>query len=268
MSLAALQNRLQACVLSGERAIEPHVIGASPEDVAARLAIYSNAYRTRLTEALASNYPALAKLLGAGDFTTMAGLYSAAHVSRHPSIRYFGDALSEFLATESAYRDIPLLAELAAWEWAMTEVFDAADAPALGVETLASRPPAEWAELRFTLHPALRRLDLRWNVPAMWKALTSDSPRPSPELADEPRAWLQWRDGLQVMFRSLDAIEAVALRAVSDGQDFGELCVRVCDLVDDTEAPARAAACLRSWLSAGLIVGVHTVRPQSGQIST
>jgi hypothetical protein len=258
MSLATLQDRLQACVLSGERAIESQVIGASPEDVAARLAIYTNAYRMRLTEALASNFPALAQLLGAGDFATMAGHYMASHVSHHASIRYFGDVLPQFLASDARYREVSLLTELAAWEWAMTEVFDAADAQAVGVESLASRPPAEWAELRFTLHPAVRRLDLRWNVPSMWKALTSDSARPTPELADEPRAWLLWRANLQVMFRSLDATEAAALDAVNDGQDFGELCVRLCDRADEASAPIQAAAYLRAWMEAGLIAGARS----------
>jgi hypothetical protein len=245
-------------VLSGERAIESQLIGASPEDVAARLAIYTNAYRARLSEALASNYPALAKLLGASDFATMAGHYIASHVSQHASIRYFGDVLSQFLASDARYRDVWLLSELAAWEWAMTEVFDAADANAIGVESLAARSPTEWAELRFTLHPAVRRLDLRWNVPSMWKALTSDSARPAPELAGEPRAWLLWRANLQVLFRSLDATEAAALDAVIDGQDFAELCVRLCDRADAASAPLQAATYLRAWTEAGLIAGTHS----------
>ncbi len=257
MSLAAIQALLQAHVLEGERAIEPHVIGTSLQDVAARLEIYSSAYRARLTEALASNYPALAKLLGTHDFGTLADIYIAAHVSRRPSIRYYGDALPEFLATHSRYRDVPLLVELASWEWSMTEVFDAADASAIGIETLARVPPGEWAELRFTFHPAVRQLDLSWNVPPLWKALTSDQPRPAPELAPEPRAWLQWRGGVQVLFRSLDAVEALALRAVIGGRSFGEMCTGICDLIGETEAPVRAAAHLRGWVDAGLITGIH-----------
>ena len=257
MSLAAIQERLQAHVLAGERAIDAHVMGSSPQDVAARLAIYGDAYRARLAEALASNYPALKQLLGPGDFAALAARYIAAHVSRQPSIRYYGDTLASFLAADPGYREVPLLAELAAWEWAMTEVFDAADARAIGSETLARVPPGSWAELRFSLHPAVRLIDLRWNVAPLWKALTSDQPRPPHELDAEPRAWLLWRDGLQVVFRSLDAAEAAALRITMNGGSGGELCVSLCEHVAAAQAPLRAAALLRSWLDAGLITGLH-----------
>lgn len=257
MSLATLQERLQARVLGGEHAIEAHVVGTSAADVAARLAIYSDAYRTRLTEALANNYPALAKLLGTRDFASLAGRYIAAHVSRTPSIRYYGVALSEFLATDAGYQDAPVLAELAAWEWAMTEVFDAADGSPIGAEALVCIAPEDWAELRFDFHPSVRRLELRWNVPPLWKALTADEPRPEHELAAEPQAWLQWRDGLRTLFRSLEADEAAALRVTMDGGSFGELCLRLSKLLDDAQAPGRAAVHLRSWLDAGLVTGIR-----------
>jgi hypothetical protein len=257
MSLASLQDRLQAHVLGGERAIEADVVGSSAEEVAARLAIYTEAYRARLTEALASNYPALAKLLGARDFATLAARYIATHVSHLPSIRYYGDGLPQFVATGAGYQDVPLLAELAAWEWAMTEVFDAADANPIGAEVLARVPPESWAHLRFSFHPALRRLELEWNVPPLWKALTADHPRPPHEPAAEPQRWLLWRDGLQVLFRALATDEAAALRVAMDGGSFGELCLRLCERVDEAQAPVRAAGYLRGWLGAGLVTGVH-----------
>jgi hypothetical protein len=257
MSLATLQDRLQARVLAGERAIEAHVVGNSAEDVTARLAIYSGAYRTRLTEALASNYPALAKLLGAPDFGTLADRYIATRIPHTPSIRYYGDALQEFLASDANYQEVPLLVELARWEWAMTEVFDAADGGPIGAETLTAVAPEEWADLRLSFHPSLRRLDLRWNVPPLWKAVTAGEPRPAHALAAEPQAWLQWREHLQVRFRSLDDDEAAALDVAMEGGSFGELCVRLSELVDEAQAPARAALYLRAWFDAGLVTGIR-----------
>ncbi len=257
MSLRAIQSRLQAFVLDGAREVEQHVVGTARLDVAARLAVYSNAYRARLTEALASNYPAIAKFLGAGDFGTLAAAYIGSHVSRWPSIRCYGEELSRFLAADARYRDAPLLAELAAWEWSMTEVFDAADASPIDVETLARVPPEQWAELSFTFHPAMRRLDLRWNTPQLWKALSGESERPQPELAAEPQAWLMWREGLQIVFRSVDRAEAAALSTVCDGRSFGEMCVQLCGHVNDEAAPTQAASYLRGWVESGLVVGVR-----------
>jgi hypothetical protein len=58
-------------------------------------------------------------------------------------------------------------------------------------------------------------------------------------------------------FRSLDADEAAALRVALDGGSFGELCVRLSELVDEAQAPTRAARYLRNWFDAGLVTGIR-----------
>lgn len=257
MTLPVIQERLQAFLLRGERDIEQHVIGTARVPVAIRLGIYSDAYRVRLTEALASNYPALVKLLGEGDFAVLATAYIETHASRWPSIRHFGAELAHFLTTAEIYRDVPLLAELAAWEWAMTEVFDAADADALNVVALTNVPPQEWAGLSFDFQPAIRRLDLLWNAPQTWKALTGGGDRPQPELAACSQPWLLWRHQLQILFRSLGSDEAVAFDALRAGATFGDACVILCERLTSEQAPIRAATSLRSWTESGLIVGVR-----------
>lgn len=258
MSLLTLQSRLQAFVLTGERQIEQHVLGTPLADAPTRLAVYGNAYRARLTEALASNYPALAQLLGTEDFGALAAAYIAAHLSRWPSIRFYGGELSRFLGADPRYRAAPVLAELAAWEWSMTEVFDAADASAVTAQVLARVRPEHWSGLRFELHPAVRRLDLRWNVPPLWKALTGGTERPVSQVAAEPRAWLLWREGLRIVFRSLETAEAAALDGLRDGRSFGDVCLALCAWAGDEEAPALAAAYLRAWVESGLIAALRS----------
>jgi len=262
MTLPAIQQRLQAFLLEGERDIEQHVIGTARVPVSTRLAIYGDAYRVRLTEALASNYPALAGLLGDADFASLAASYIATHVSRWPSIRYYGAELPLFLTTAERYRDAPVLTELAAWEWAMTEVFDAQDQNALDVEVLVRTPPQQWSALKFDFHPAIRRLDLVWNAPQIWKALTEGSERPAPELAGQSQSWLLWRSGLQILYRSLGRDEAVAFDTLRAGATFGDVCLTLCGHTSEEQAPIRAATCLRSWTESGLIVATrrHSVK--------
>jgi hypothetical protein len=257
MTLPAIQQRFQAFLLEGARDIEGHVIGTERVPVATRLAIYGDAYRARLTEALASNYPALATLIGEADFNSLAASYIATHVSRWPSIRHYGGDLPQFLASAEPYRDAPLLAELAAWEWAMTEVFDAADQNALTVEALARFPPQQWDALQFEFHPAVRRLDLRWNAPQTWKAVTGGGQRPEPELAAREQPWILWRSGLQILYRSLGGDEAMAFDGLRAGATFGEICVALCGYTAEAEAPVRAATCLRGWTESGLIVALR-----------
>ncbi|HVN46416.1 MAG TPA: DNA-binding domain-containing protein [Steroidobacteraceae bacterium] len=254
-ALAQLQREFQDYLLRGDKTVLPRVSGSARVPVATRLGIYARAYRSRLTEALASNYPVLAKLLGEADFDALAAEYIGAHDSPFYSIRYYGDQLAKFLATHEDYAAAPVLAELAQWEWCMTSVFDAADESPLAPEALAAIAPARWAQLRFRWHPSVQRLTLWWNVPQLWQALGEDRERPEMKLAAAPLGWLLWREGLTSYYRSLSKIEASALDAARGGWPFGELCTLLCEELGESEAPAQAAALLRGWIGAGLIVG-------------
>jgi hypothetical protein len=253
--LARLQGDFQDYLLRGQAGVEAHVLGSERVPVATRLGIYGNGYLTRLTEALASNYPALASLLGERDFNVLAAEYVRTHDSPFFSIRYYGDALAQFLAAHESYAAAPVLAELARWEWAMTSAFDAADHAPIGHEALAGVPPPQWARLRFSWHPSVQRLTLWWNVPQLWRALTDGGERPPATLAAAPVDWLLWREDLTTYFRSLTTTEAAALDAARSGWPFGELCELLCDEVGATDAPVQAATLLRGWIAAGLIVG-------------
>ena len=253
-ALARVQREFQDYLLRGDRAVEAQVAGTERVPVATRLGIYGGAYRSRLAEALESNYPALATLLGAADFDRLANDYISAHDSGYFSVRYYGDALAQFLATREDYAAAPVLAELAQWEWAMTSVFDAADAPPLTHEALERIPPQRWAQLRFGWHPSVQRLSLSWNVPQLWQALTAEGERPAASLNASPVPWLLWRQELTTWFRSLAAAEASVLDAARSGWPFGELCELLCDEVGDEQAPMQAATLLRGWIASGLIV--------------
>jgi len=252
--LAHLQGEFQEYLLRGARTIETRVVGSERVPVETRLGIYAGAYGSRLIDALGSSYPALAALLGEEDFRILGAKYVRAHDSRHFSIRNYGDALEEFLGTHADYADVPLLAELARWEWLLCAVFDAADAEPLAVAALARVAPADWPGLRFTFHPSVRRVALSWNAPQVWKALTEGGERPELRVAAEPVEWLAWRQDLRNYFRSLEPAEAGALDAARQGASFGELCERLAATCGAERTAAEAAALLARWLGDGLIV--------------
>ncbi len=252
--LVRIQDEFQDYLLRGTRAIEERVVGSARFALETRLGIYAGAYGSRLIDALESSYPALAALLGEEDFRVLGGKYVRAHDSPYFSIRNYGDALAEFLGEHADYGPVPLLAELARWEWMLRAVFDAADAEPAEAAALARVAPADWPELRLTFHPSVRRLALRWNAPQLWRALTDGAGRPELRVAAEPVEWLAWRQDLTTYFRSLAAGEAAALDAARAGQSFGELCELLAAAHGTERAAAEAAALLAGWLGAGLIV--------------
>ena len=88
----------------------------------------------------------------------MARAYVAKHPSQHPSIRWAGRHLADFLATEAPYRDDPWFADMARFDWALAFAFDAADAPAAGLADLVGVPPEFWGSIRLALPSDARRI--------------------------------------------------------------------------------------------------------------
>jgi hypothetical protein len=256
-TLAELQQALQSHVLHGDAAIVG-AIDESPEIPASvRLGVYSDAYRLRLIEALESNFPVLAKLLGDAPFARLTQEYLLQHPSRHFSIRWFGDRLAEFLAEYPDYRDQPWLSELAAWEWKIATAFDAADAPILTIDDLSSIAPEQWPQLRFSSHPSVHRHVLTTNAAAIAKAASEDQLLPTPT-SSRKAEWLIWRQELSVQFRSLDAAEAAALDAAISGASFEEICEALVEHFDASDVPLRAASLLKRWTTDQLLSGCAT----------
>jgi hypothetical protein len=256
-ALLGLERDFQRCVIKNDLDMHGQVVSNAQADAAARVRIYAEAYRLRLLEVLQDNYTGLHGLLGDEEFDRLGRTYIDAHPSTHPSVRWFSRHLEDFLRHTEPYDSHPYLAEMAAFEWSQGLVFDAADEPMAGLEAMAKVPPDAWAGLSFTLHAAVQRLALRWNVPQVWQTLEAGE---APELqqAETAAPWLLWRAELLTHWRSLNADEAWALDAVKDGKDFSELCEGLCQWHAESAVAMQAASFLKRWLTDGLISSVGT----------
>jgi hypothetical protein len=255
ISLAELQRQFQQHVLAGDLAVTRQINASANVPAATRLAIYADAYRLRLIEALGSNFPQLQQWLGDEAFSAIARRYIDSHPSTFRSIRWFGAALPACL--ELSHPRQPWLADLAQWEWMIAAAFDAHDVAALDGAALADVQPDQWAALRFAFHPSMQRIQLGTNAPALYKALSDGTPAPEPQMLKRPQAWLIWRKDLQTNYRSVDDAEALALDAAVGGGAFEEVCDALCRACAPEDVPLRAAQLLKGWIADGLIVGVR-----------
>jgi hypothetical protein len=270
MLLADLQRAFQDHVLHEGRTIEAAIAGSAQFPAAARLGIYSDAYRLRLIDVLAYYYPRLQKLLGDDAFARLALHYLAAQPSRHISVRWFGDGLADELARSidqgidqnAEYREQPWLAELARWECALATAFDASDAEPLTLEAFGEIDPAHWPDLRFQFDPSVQLLRFQTNAPGLFQALAAGTETPDPAVLDTAQTWLIWRQDLKPWFRLLSDAETEALatmRGQSSHQQqgtFEELCETLCQFHDPGEVPSIAASMLKTWITQGLIIAV------------
>ncbi|MGH8672481.1 MAG: HvfC/BufC family peptide modification chaperone, partial [Burkholderiales bacterium] len=165
--LREIQQDFAAYLRSNVDAVVGSITDSATVPAAQRLAIYHNAYRARLVEALQADFPALCAYLGDAQFEQLGHGFIDTHPSRHFSLRWFGARLADFLRANPPYREHPCLAELAQFEWAMTLCFDACDDPVVSVEQVAALPPDHWPDMRLLPHASLRRMDVFWSVTAL-----------------------------------------------------------------------------------------------------
>ncbi len=255
--LGELQSQFQSFLLGQGAGIERSIVSTETASGDERLAVYADAYRLRLLEVLTEDFPGVKGMLGAEAFEALGRAYIGAHPSTHPSVRWFGRHLARFLREAPAYHGRPALAEMAAFEWAQGEVIDAADSPTVSVDELAALPPASWPEMRIVFQRALRRLDLAWTVPAVWRAIDEGKPPPALERADPPLPWLFWRREMEVHWRSLDDDERFALDAALAGSAFGAICEGLFERRGDADVPLRAAGFLKQWATDSLIAHIE-----------
>jgi hypothetical protein len=253
-SLADLQRAFQDYLLVASDGFATAVRDTKKVDRVTLLGVYRDAYALRLIEALTVDYPGVMAMAGPADFDYMARAYIAAHPSHHPSVRWFGAGLADFLATTPPFDGSPAVAEMARFEWAMGEAFDSPDVPPVTAEALMGLPPEAWETLTFGVLPSLQRLSFAFETPQAWQRHTEVEPgNLEVEAAEAPVPWVLWRPERMTNFRSLEPDEAVLLDALIEGRPFPDLCEALVPLAGEDQAMARAAGLLRVWVEAGMI---------------
>ena len=254
MSLARTQDAFQQYVLEGDREA-PAIAGLIAQHhglpAQQRLAIYYDAYRIRLKEALAEAFDKTYSYIGDEVFDMLCQSYIEAHPSQFRNLRWFGDRFADHAA--QSLLDYPVVAELAAFEWALGLAFDAEDTPLLGMAALQQLDASAWENIGFVPHPSVQLLPLHWNAPALWLALGKEETPPDAVENEAPLSWLVWRKELQPHFRSLDRFEAAALRGLAAGRSFAEVCAEAAAMAGDEDITARIAGWLAAWVGESML---------------
>jgi len=221
------------------------------------LAIYANAYNSRLREALESDHPILSAYLGDSLWTDFCTRFVEECPSRVRSLRYFGERAPAWLARNAPFSAHPLIAELSAFERLLLDAFDAGDAPRLPWSVIQQRKVDAWPRLLLKFHPSVRILETACNTVEVWQALKNKKDPPAATGSSVP-AHLLWRDQERITrFRPVDAIELTALQvSLNESGDFALLCERLAQSNPADQVPELAINCLRQWFEEGIVAAV------------
>ena len=255
-----LQQVFKQYLMQGNPGIREHISKQGVLTQGFRLNIYAHAYVARLVEALAADFEALSALLGEQQFYELGRDYIQAHPSTNTSLRWFGKKMASFLKRTNPYCQQPYLYEIAAFEWALVDAFNAAAAEPINLEHMAGLAPEKWPGLVLQFHSSVTLCEYEWNILPIWQAMRAEQLLPETAHTGAKQQCLVWRRDLRTGFRTLEADEALLLPMALKGKDFSQLCEFLMTQPGgeaDTVA-LRAASCLKSWIADGLVIDLHT----------
>lgn len=256
MDLKNLQQNFKHHLFGHASPITQHVVNDKLSSEF-RLGIYANAYVSRLLEVLENDYPVLQTLLGEEAFYDLGEAYIRHHPSTYASLRWFGQHLPRFIKEVAPYNGSPWLAEMAVFEWALVDAFNASNQPSVSESDVGQVPPDQWPVLDFTFHPSVHSFTYQWNILPIWQAHKEGTTLPKPEKLSQWETCLVWRQSLKTLFRTLDSDEALMFAAARQGANFSQLCEQLSECTTDAEQiPLRAVTLLKTWVSQELVAGL------------
>ncbi len=144
-----------------------------------RFDVYRNNVVVSLTEALATAFPVIAKLVGEAFFKGMAGVYLRQYPPSSPLMMYYGAKMPGFLEGFEPAKKLGYLPDMARLELALRHSYHAADADPIPPEALQTLATERLMAARIVLAPAVRLVRSRWPVHGIWAAnMEDDAPKP------------------------------------------------------------------------------------------
>jgi Uncharacterized protein conserved in bacteria len=182
--MSVAQSDFAAALLDPARAVPEGLSDPAGRPAGKRFAVYRNNVVASLTEALATAFPVLQKLLGEANFRGLAGLFVRRHPPSSPRLMFYGEAMPGFLEGFQPLVHIPYLADVARLELALRESYHAADAEPIDPAALQALDAEALMAARLRLAPAVRLVRSRWPLHAIWAYNMAGGPKPAPVAED------------------------------------------------------------------------------------
>lgn len=240
---------IDAALASPEgRALKPWIAEAPPISARDRLAIYGDAYFSRLLESLGEDFSGTKRALGDDDFRRLIADYLAKYGSSSYNIADAGGRLAEFAAAHELRKRFRFLPDLCRLETAVLRALLTDRLPAADAAAFAALAPEDWATARLILDPTLALLEARWPVHELW--LRRGEPRDESILPERACLLVVWRNDDWARVEALHEPAWRLLRKLSDGVPLAQAC-------DAGLAPREVQSLFAGWAAGGVIKGVE-----------
>jgi hypothetical protein len=215
-TLLELQMQLRRAVLGSETMELVATIRGDGLAPAARLAIYRNHAVSTLGAVLKGAFPVVCRLVDERFFAYAAHEYLREHPPLSRCLVEYGTDFADFLAGFEPCKNLPYLADVARFEWALNVAATIREASPLPIEALAAVRPERAARLVLRLQPSASYFASGWPIDAIWRA-NQQSEVPAVDLAGGGTCIEIRRAGEAVDWRQLDPGTFAFRTALADG---------------------------------------------------
>lgn len=250
VSLCELQKQFQAYILQAKDNNILKTISTEQADAKQRIDIYRNGYSLRLLEILEKDFPNFRKYIDDELFETIGRGYINSYPSDNFSICVFSRHFNQYLIDANYEQHWP---ELAQFEWALSCVLDAPDAPHITMTDLGSVAGDEWPYIQFSLHPSFQIHEFHYNAPQILHALMEQREQiPEVKQNESPLNWIVWRFEMNSYFESITPEQLWMIEALQTQSTFAQICEGLCQWIDEEQVAQYAAGSLRNWIEKGI----------------
>jgi hypothetical protein len=211
------QTAFREALLDPARAVPDGLTDPAGRPAGKRFDVYRNNVVASLSDALATGFPVVARLLGPENFRALAVAYSRAHPPRTPLMMHMGGDLPGFLEGFAPLARHGYLPDIARLELALRESYHAADAAPVMPDAFATLDAAALAGTRLRFAPAMRLVTSRWPIVQIWRFNMEGGPQPQPG----PEAALVTRPAFDPRIDALSPGGAVLVSGLRSGAPLG-----------------------------------------------
>jgi hypothetical protein len=205
-----LQDRMAASVFSGnfDEAADNFRHGE-------RLSIFHNNTFQSLTRALMDAFPVTARLADERFFAFAAHEFISSHPPKEARLSLYGAALPAFLKNFPACRDYPIIAEMAAFEWAIQSCLNDREEEAAPVSAIKSAQNG--VSTQISLQPNLRFIVSRWPLIDIWAGHRNNGEPSAIQFSRAPCRTAILRSGEDIRFIPLDGARLAFWKLLANG---------------------------------------------------
>lgn len=209
-----------------------------------QLGVYVNAYRWRLFDVVAEDYPVLKTYLGEEKFESLINDFISAVQPQHFNVARYATLLPAYQQTHTTYDMFS--GELCVLETAITQLADAEETDALTPEQLAGMTPEALMESRLYPRKALQLFAFNHPVNDYYKAAKEEAQHPA--ITQQPSFLAVFRHEDVVWRMDLEKQECQLLSALFAGERVGVALGAL-----DESASANISEYFSRWMRNGLL---------------